>query len=144
MHPEYLADSQDGAVDFHNRGLELTRRARAAKLWLTFRTYGLGTIVDAIDRGVALAEHAQRVVEADPRLEVVTAAELGIVTFAAPAYDDAAHVRAAAAVTQDGFAAVSPTVLRGRTVFRLCTINPRTTTDDLDRTVALLAEALEA
>ncbi len=144
MHPEYLRDSQDGAVNFHNRGLELTRRARAAKLWLTLRTYGLGTIVDAIDRGVALAEHAQRAVEADPRLEVVTPAQLGIITFAAPAYDDSAHVRAAAAVTQDGFAAVSPTVLRGRTVFRLCTINPRTTTDDLDRTIALLAEALEA
>jgi glutamate/tyrosine decarboxylase-like PLP-dependent enzyme len=144
MHPEYLRDSQSGAVNFHNRGLELTRRARAAKLWLTFRTYGLDTLVDAIDRGVALAEHAQRVVEADPRLEVVTPAELGIVTFAAPAYDDSAHVRAAAAVTQEGFAAVSPTVLRGRTVLRLCTINPRTTTDDLDRTIALLAEALEA
>jgi hypothetical protein len=47
-------------------------------------------------------------------------------------------------VTEDGFAAVSPTVLRGRTVFRLCTINPRTTTDDLDQTIARLAEALDA
>jgi glutamate/tyrosine decarboxylase-like PLP-dependent enzyme len=144
MHPEYLRDSQDGAVNLHNRGLELTRRARAAKLWLTFRTYGLGTIVDAIDRGVALAEHAQRVVEADPRLEVVTPAQIGIITFASPSHSDADHVRAAAAVTQDGFAAVSPTVLHGRTVFRLCTINPRTTTDDLDRTIALLVEGLEA
>lgn len=143
MHPEYLRDSQDGAVNFHNRGLELTRRARAAKLWLTFRTYGLDTIVDAIDRGVALAEHAETVVEADPRLEVVTPARVGIVTFASPSHTDAAHVRAAAAVTQDGFAAVSPTVLRGRTVFRLCTINPRTTTDDLDQTIDRLAEALE-
>ena len=53
-------------------------------------------------------------------------------------------MRAAAELTADGYAAVTSTVLGGRTVLRLCTINPRTTTDDLDRTVALLAQALDS
>ena len=142
MHPEYLLDSQQGIVNFHNRGLELTRRSRAVKLWLTLRTYGMNTLVDAIDRGIALAEHAQRVIEAEPRFEVVTPAQLGIVTFTTVGSAADHNARIAAAVTANGFAAVSTTALRGRTVLRLCTINPRTTPDDITRTVRMLAAEL--
>jgi hypothetical protein len=35
-------------------------------------------------------------------------------------------------------------VLHDRTVLRLCTINPRTTTEDIRGTVAALADALGA
>lgn len=148
MNPEYLADVQGdvarGEVTMHNRSLELTRRSRAFKLWLTFRTYGADVLAAAVQRGIALAEHAQRRVEADPRLEVVTPAQLGIVTFAATGATDEAHVSAASLITEDGYAAVSPTVLRGRSVFRLCTINPRTTEDDLTGTIARLADLVAA
>ena len=144
MYPEYLADTQGGAVDLHNRSLELTRRARGVKLWLTLRTYGFNVLIDAVNRGIALAEYAQKVVEADPRLTIVTPAQLGVVTFASTTADAAAHVSAVAEVTADGFAAATSTVLHGRTVIRLCTINPRTTSDDITRTVELLANALEA
>lgn len=40
------------------------------------------------------------------------------------------------ALIADGFAMVATTVLRGRTVLRLCTINPRTTEADLEATIA--------
>ena len=144
MYPEYLADLRRGNVDLHNRGLELSRRSRALKLWLTLRAYGTETISRAIDRGVALAEYAERVIAADPTLEVVCSARLGIVNFAARGRDDAAHSRAAAAITESGYAAVSSTVLRGRTVLRLCIINPRTTTADIDETVKRLSDLLRA
>lgn len=146
MHPEYLVDAQVGGdgpdreTDLHNRGFELSRRARGAKLWLTLRTYGLDALVAAVQRGVALAELAESVVSSDPRLELVTPASLGVVTFAVLGLDDAGHRRVAAEVTADGFAAVSSTVLSRRTVLRLCTINPATTDDDVRRTVALLAD----
>lgn len=142
MHPEYLADLAGAHVDLHNRSLELTRRSRALKLWLTLRAYGVPTLQAAIERGIALAEYAQRVVEADPRLEVITPASLGIVTFAGVNASAAEHSRAVAELTASGFAAASTTVLRGRTVFRLCIINPRTTTADLDATIDRLASAL--
>lgn len=142
MHPEYLADTQggarDGKVDLHNRTLELSRRSRAAKLWLSLRTYGLDALAGAVRRGVDLAEHAQRVVENDPMLDVVTPAQLGVTTFAVTGLDDAGHASVAAEVTADGFAAITSTVLAGRSVLRLCTINPRTTTDDIDGTLALV------
>jgi glutamate/tyrosine decarboxylase-like PLP-dependent enzyme len=142
MHPEYLADLDGREVDLHNRSLELSRRSRALKLWLTLRHYGVDTIAQAIDRAIALAEYAQRTVEADPRLEVVTPAQLGIITFAAPGRSDDDHRDAIAELNREGWAAASTTVLRGRTVFRLCIINPRTTTDDIDGTIARLARPL--
>jgi glutamate/tyrosine decarboxylase-like PLP-dependent enzyme len=143
MHPEYLTDAQGGPVDLHNRGLELSRHSRAAKLWLTLRTYGLDAIEDAVERGIGLAELAELLVR-DAGFEVTTAASLGVVTFAVPGLDDEAHSRVAADVTDDGYAAITSTVLRGRRVLRLCTINPRTTEDDLRGTVAVIAAASSA
>jgi glutamate/tyrosine decarboxylase-like PLP-dependent enzyme len=140
MHPEYLADLDGDEPDLHNRSLELTRRSRALKLWLTMRAYGLPTLAQAVERGIALAEYAERVVAADPRLEVVTPAQLGIVNFAGVGADDEAHRHAVAALNAEGYAAASTTVLSGRTVLRLCIINPRTTTADIDGTIARLAE----
>lgn len=142
MHPEYLADVGGPEVTLSNRGLELTRRARAFKLWLTFFSYGFEKLALAIERGMGLAEFAQHEIEAEPGLEVVTPAQLGIVTFAGIGRPDAAQVAAAAAMTESGYAALSSTVLRGRTVLRLCTINPRTTQADISGTVSYLGALL--
>ncbi len=61
MTPEYLLDVAAiiAEVDFRNRSLELSRRSRALKIWLTFHTYGLERIRGAIERGIRLAEHAE-------------------------------------------------------------------------------------
>lgn len=142
MYPEYLADVTGSEVDLHNRSLELTRRGRGIKLWLTLRAFGLDSLGQAIDRGIGLAEYAQLVIEADPILEVVTPAQLGIITFAARGKADRDHSLAAARLTADGYAAVTSTVLSGRTVLRLCIINPATTTGDIDGTIQRLSSYL--
>jgi aromatic-L-amino-acid decarboxylase len=141
MNPEYLLDvtARPGEVDLRNRSLELTRRSRALKLWLTFRTYGTARLSQAIERGIALAEYAEQLLGEDPRWEVVTPAQLGIVTFAGRNATSADHAAAAAALTADGYAAVTTTVLQGRSVLRLCTINPRTTEADIAGTLDRLA-----
>jgi glutamate/tyrosine decarboxylase-like PLP-dependent enzyme len=93
----------------------------------------------AIARGIALAEHAQRLLERDDRWEVVTPARLGIVTFAWVGEGAAAHAARADALSRDGYAAVSTTTLRGRSVLRLCTINPRTSEEEIGETLDRLA-----
>jgi len=52
---------------------------------------------------------------------------------------DALNRAIAACMQEQGFALVLTTELRGQTVLRLCTINPRTTEEDIVKTV----EALE-
>ena len=137
MAPDYLADvlADEGEVDLRDRGVELTRRARALKLWLSFKMYGTRRMAAAIERGIALAEHAQRQIEGDNRWEVVTPAQLAIVTFARRAAGAGEHRSLAARSVSDGSACLTSTRLQGRSVLRLCTINPRTTTTDIAATL---------
>ena len=141
MRPEYLADVRTNTtnVNFGDRSPELTRRSRALKLWLMFRIYGAGRIREAIERTIGLAEHAQRVLEADSAWEVVTPAQLGIVTFTRDGWTDEDHKERAAALAASGYAVVTSTVLQGRSVLRLCTINPLTTEADIEQTLERLA-----
>jgi aromatic-L-amino-acid decarboxylase len=141
MDPEYLVDTRarQGEVDFRDRSLELSRRARALKLWLAFRTYGASRMRNAIARGIELAQYAERVVREDPRWELVTPAALGVVTFALARTSGDEHPRRAAALVAEGYAAVSSTTLRGRSVLRLCTINPLTTEAEIAETLERLA-----
>ncbi len=90
-----------------------------------------------MNRGFELAELAQAVLDRALDWEVVTPAQLGIITFRyAPSGVESdrldrlnrALVRA---MIEDGFAMIGSTVLRGQTVLCLCTIKPRTTEADI-------------
>ena len=131
---EYLRDVEGGEVNLRDRSVQLTRGGRALKLWLSIRVFGLAAFRDAVERGIALAEHAEAQLAVRPGWEVVTPAQLGIVCFRR-AGDDAEQSRIAAAMVRDGYAAPSTTVLRGRVALRLCTINPRTTFEEIERTI---------
>jgi aromatic-L-amino-acid/L-tryptophan decarboxylase len=134
----YLRDTRGGAVNFRDRGPELTRGARGLKLWLSVRTFGLDAFRDAIAHGIALAEHAEAQLSAREGWEVVTPAQLGIVTFRRTGLDDEGHTRLSAATVEDGYAAPSTTVVGERVVLRLCTINPRTRFEEIDATLDVM------
>lgn len=138
MNPEYLNDVKagDSATDFRNRGFELTRRSRALKLWFSFRTYGISKFREAIDYSIALTEYAEAYLRQSPkRWEVVTPAQIGIICFALRNASAAEHERRARALSNSGFACVTTTKLKGRTVLRLCIINPLTTQADITETI---------
>jgi glutamate/tyrosine decarboxylase-like PLP-dependent enzyme len=146
--PAYLRDAAAAGseVNFADRGLQLTRGFRALKLWMSLKIFGAAAFRAAIDGGIDLAEHAEALLADDRAWEVVTPAQLGIVTFrpvapgASAAEIDAICAGLPAAALADGLAYLSTHQVRGRTVLRLCTINPRTTHEDVDRTLDRLAE----
>jgi len=156
IHPEYLAErlAKRGEVDFADRGLQLTRATRAIKVWLALQTFGVDAYRTAIDRAMDLAVLAQERIEADPRLELVSAASLGIVAFRcrpAPGESDADTDRRNAAVVAQTAASgdllVTSTQLHGRYAIRLCVLNHATGDEDvtfaLDR-IATVGEQLAA
>jgi glutamate/tyrosine decarboxylase-like PLP-dependent enzyme len=130
----YLRDTLGGEVNFRDRSVQLTRGGRALKLWLSIRVFGLAAFRDAVARGIALAEHAEAVLRERPGWEVVSPAQLAIVCFRREG-DDALQTRISHAMVAEGFAAPSTTEVGGRVALRLCTINPRTTEDDIRRTI---------
>jgi aromatic-L-amino-acid/L-tryptophan decarboxylase len=129
-----LRDTMGLEVSFRDRSVQLSRGGRALKLWLSIRVFGLAAFRDAIARGIALAEHAEAVLRARPGWEVVTPAQLAIVCFRR-AGDDALQSRIADAMVAGGYAAPSTTEIGGRVVLRMCTINPRTTEEDVETTI---------
>jgi glutamate/tyrosine decarboxylase-like PLP-dependent enzyme len=150
--PEYLRDvhRSEEEVNFCDRGAQLTRSFRALKLWMSLKAFGAAAFRDAITRGLRLAEAAERRLRESGCFEVVTPAQLGVVSFRYAPSDLAAEVaeginqRLVNAMLTDGYAVVTSTVLRGRTVLRLCTINPRTTEEEIAETVRRLARLGEA
>jgi aromatic-L-amino-acid decarboxylase len=138
----YLRDAAagDDEVNFSDRGIQLTRQFGALKLWLSLKVHGVDAFQRAIAHGIELAEHAERVLAADPRWEVVTPAQLGIVTFrlAGDVSVVDGHTRGlVGALAADGHAYISSTEV---IALRLCTDNPRTTFADVEGTIARLAE----
>src|SRR4051794_39937734 len=131
----YLRDTLDGEVQLRNRSVELTRGGRGLKLWLSIRVFGLDAFRRAVAHGIALAEHAETVLRSRPAWEVVTGASLGIVTFRRRDGGDDLQTAIADAMLREGFAVPSTTIVAGRVVLRLCTINPRTTAADVEATI---------
>ena len=148
---EYLRDVHRSPrqVNLCDYGIQLSRGFRALKLWLSLKVFGVDGFREAIARGIALAETAERRLRHNPVWEVVSPAQLAVIAFryAGPALSadqqEALNRRLIDEMLTDSFAALSSTVLHGRTTLRLCTINPRTTDKDVIDTIARL-ESLAA
>jgi len=144
--PEYLKDIErsEEEVNFCDYGIQLTRSFRVLKLWMSLQVFGLEAFRQAVAHGIALAERAEEILRKAACWEVVTPAQLGIVTFryiaagASSRVLDTINQQLINEMIADGFAMISSTVLRGYTVLRLCTINPRTTESDLQETIRRL------
>lgn len=152
--PAYLdgihADHQE--INFCDYGLQLTRSFRALKLWMSFKVFGVEAFREAVSRGFRMARHAEELVRADPSWEVVTPARMGIMTFRRvfakgqnPGPDF--HTRLSREAYSDGYAMFSSSVVGGVPVMRCCAIHPRTTSEDIELSLARLdhlARKLEA
>ena len=138
--PEYLADVHRNATEVNpcDYGIQLTRGFRALKVWMSMHYFGLEAFRGAVERGFELAELAERKLRSMPEWEIVSPAQMAVVCFARRGADDAFYERIHQAMLAGGFALATSTVLNGRTVLRLCTINPRTTDAEIEQTLEWL------
>lgn len=146
-HPEYLkdAESTEGSTEFWDLGPELTRPARSLKLWLTLQAMGSEKMGHVIDHGCAMAKLAEKIIRKNSGWEIISPAQLGVVNFRyvpgqAMAESDLNQLNQdiSRKMNESGFAQVFTTQLLGKTVLRMCTINPETTKQDIHNTVARL------
>ncbi|MFO7778782.1 MAG: pyridoxal-dependent decarboxylase [Nitriliruptoraceae bacterium] len=151
--PDYLATDDGEVTDLMDYGLQLGRRFRALKLWMTLRYFG----ADGLRR--RLAEHVQQAsrvaawVDAHPELELVLRPVMSTVVFrlraggdeiAGAEVADARSRRLLRWLDADGRVLLSGTVLEGRHVLRLALGNLRTTDAHLERAFTAIDEALAA
>ena len=138
------ADPIEGAV-FFEETLELSRRVRALKLWLSLRYHGLSAFREAIADNLAQARRLAAQVDADPNLERVAEVTLSAVCFrwtgGDPATLDEANAGILERVNRRGRVYLSNATVRGSFVLRACITNHRTTDADVD---AVVEEVLSA
>ncbi len=148
--PEYLRDldQTEGEVNFADYGEQLTRYARALKVWLGVSYFGTEAIGAAIAAGIGRARLAERLIRARPELEVLSPATLGICCFRAhPAgFEDGVALdtlnqRVLGRVNAGGRFFLSTTRLDGALALRICCCGHRTTDQDIARLVGELATA---
>ncbi|MEM9834760.1 MAG: aminotransferase class V-fold PLP-dependent enzyme [Bacteroidota bacterium] len=139
----YLKETE-GYRNFADKGIQLSRRFRALPLWMSIKHYGLSTFRQAIQYTIELAEQVASMLDDLPDWEVMTPAQIGITTFrfAPPAVStdlqNKINSQLADHVMDEQGIVLSSTIIRGRTVLRMCTINPNTSFEDLEITLAYL------
>lgn len=146
MRPDYLQDVAPAAdeVNFADRGLALTRRFRALKIWLSLRCLGIAWFRGLVEHGCRLAELAELLLQASGRFEMLHPRSLGIVCFRcrppgrSAADLDELNLALAERSLRCGRFFLSTTRLAGKVALRLCFVNWRTTTADVEETIALL------
>lgn len=150
-HADYLNPArmaQAGIPNQVDKSLQTTRRFDALKLWLTLRVMGADAIGELFDRVIELTADAHRVIDADPRFEIVTASDLSTLVFRyAPnpidghpseALDDA-NLAARSALSANSEAMIASTTVDTRTFLKFTLLNPRTTLADITDVLELIA-----
>lgn len=143
--PAYLRDLVGAAeeINFYDMGIQLTRRFRALKFYMSLKTYGLAAFRRAVENSILLAERFDAHLQQRPNWQVVSPASLSVITFrfnpSHQALDarqlDELNQRLSDRIIEEGRAMLATTVVNEQTVLRMCLINPRTTMTDLMSTL---------
>ena len=127
---------------FFEESLELSRRFRALKLWLSLRYHGLAAFRDSIRKDLAHAGRLADAIDREPQLELVGRGELSAACFryrgSAKSTEDGLNRLNATILThtqQRGRIYLSNATLAGRFCLRACIVNHRTKNSDIDAVV---------
>lgn len=145
--PEYLRDIEGNTseINFYDHGIELTRRFRALKFYMSIKTFGLKAFRKAITYNIKLAEETESFLRKSSNWEVISPATLAVINFRYNPIGnalsekklDALNQYISAQVVGSQKALLVTTVLNKQVVLRMCLINPRTTMQDVKETITL-------
>jgi aromatic-L-amino-acid decarboxylase len=146
--PEYLRDMKGdaGEVNFSDQGIQLTRRFRALKFYMSLKTFGLASFRAAINSGIDLAETTESLLNKNPNWEIISHAELAVINYrynpinkdlSAERLDELNQFISKQLIISRE-AMLTTTRLNDKTVLRMCLINPRTTIYDVQDSVQRL------
>jgi len=128
--------------------MELSRRFRAMKLWLSLRYHGMDSFREAITNDLTLAQHLAKRINGEPGLELLAPVTLSAVCFryAGAKNENLNQLNAAILkrIIQRGRVFISNATLNGKFALRACIVNQRATRNDVEEVVAeTLAAARE-
>ncbi|WP_440881240.1 pyridoxal phosphate-dependent decarboxylase family protein [Tenacibaculum sp. C7A-26P2] len=145
--PEYLRDIEgnESEINFYDYGIQLTRRFRALKFYMSIKTYGLDVFKKAVDYGIKLAENVEKLLRKSRNWEIISPATLAVINFRYNPIGlnlteqevDLLNQKISEKIMTSGEALFVTTVLNKQVVLRMCLINPKTTFEDVESTLLL-------
>ena len=143
--PEYLRDIEgnESEINFYDYGIQLTRRFRALKFYMSIKTYGLSAFKKAITYNIDLTDRTEDLLRNSKNWEIVSPATLAIINFRYNPIDvdltekelDALNQEISSRVVSSKEALLVTTVLQNQIVIRMCLINPKTTINHIKDTL---------
>ena len=133
---------------FFEESMELSRRFRALKLWLSLRYHGLAAFREAIRNNLEQAQRLVSVIRSTPDLELLAPVELSAVCFRHRLRPDASeetrnrfNLAVLKRVIKRGRIYLSNAELEGKFCLRACIVNHLTKDGDVD---GIIPEVLDA
>ncbi len=143
--PEYLRDIKGNAdeINFYELGVQLTRRCRALKLYMSMKIFGVQAFKKAVAHGIEMAERLEEYLRKDPNWEILSPATLAVVTFRYKPVDvamnkvelDNLNQYISNSIIRSQQAMIATTLIRNNVSLRMCTVNPRGTFEQMKMTV---------
>ncbi|MDR3749551.1 MAG: pyridoxal-dependent decarboxylase [Acidobacteriota bacterium] len=138
-----IDDPVEGFV-FFEESMELSRRFRALKLWLSLRYHGMGNFREAMRNDLAMAQHLAECIANEARLELSAPVALSAVCFRylpqAGGDSDKLNQEILRGVNRRGRVFLSNASIYGKFALRACIVNHRTTASDVERVVSEVLE----
>ncbi len=131
------ADPAEGFA-FFEESIELSRRFRALKLWLSLQYHGRRAFREAIAQDLSHAQLLAREIRSQPALELLAPVRLSAVCFRHRIKDNAAILRR---VIARGRVYLSNATIDEQFALRACFVNHRATDDDVR---AIVSESIAA
>ena len=145
--PEYLRDIEgnESEINFYDYGVQLTRRFRALKFYMSIKTYGLDTFKEAVTYNIQLADDVEKLLRKSRNWEIISPATLAVINFRynpiglnlSELEADELNQKISKKVMESKEALLVTTILNKQVVLRMCLINPKTTMDDVKETLLL-------
>ncbi|HEX3250410.1 MAG TPA: pyridoxal-dependent decarboxylase [Pyrinomonadaceae bacterium] len=143
-----LGYADEEAFAFWDYGVELSRRFRALKVWMTLQYYGTRRLAEAISEDISLAEYLGQLVSEADDFELLAPVELSICCFRYVPHSGMSEQElnelnegVMGLVQRGGRAYVSNATVNGRFALRACVTNFRTTKADIEETIAAVRDA---
>jgi glutamate/tyrosine decarboxylase-like PLP-dependent enzyme len=139
QHASYLETLEDpDEWNPSDYAIHLTRRARGLPFWFSLAANGTREYASAVQQTLDIAQHAARLVKANPHLELIHEPLLSIVAFKRVGWNSAEYQRWSDKLLADQIGFVVPSSHKGEPILRFAIVNPWTTERDISDILATL------
>ena len=148
--PDYLAPNKEGLASgkiwYSEYGLQLSRRMRALKIWMSVKEHGMAKFGRMIDRNVDQAHYLGQLVADQPSLQLMAPIGMDIVCFQyikrglSQEEMNELNRNILIRLQEEGHAAPSYTTLRGSYCIRVAIANHRSQLSDFDYLIEKVIE----